>query len=144
MDESQLIEYSYHEVEKPNLEEEAITKLIRNITSDHEYRIGSISIVLCTDGYLLEINKSFLDHNYFTDIITFDLSDTPKTIDCELYISTDRVKENAFNLAVSFEKELYRVIIHGILHLVGFDDKDPISKEQMSKKEDYYLERAKI
>lgn len=101
---------------------------------------GNISFVFCSDQYLLGINKEFLNHDYFTDIITFDL--TPKKqkeIDSEIYISVDRVKENAKSNAVSIVLELNRVIFHGILHLCGYGDKTSSQKKLMTLMEDYFL-----
>ncbi|MEO5943751.1 MAG: rRNA maturation RNase YbeY [Ferruginibacter sp.] len=101
---------------------------------------GNISFVFCSDDYLLEINKEFLNHDYFTDIITFDL--TPKKqkeVDAEIYISVDRVKENAKSNSVPTELELNRVIFHGILHLCGYGDKTSSQKSVMTLKEDHFL-----
>ncbi len=103
---------------------------------------GNISFVFCSDEYLLNINKDFLQHDYYTDIITFNLS--PKgqaTIDAEVYISVDRVKDNAFNLKIPFQVELQRVIFHGILHLCGFKDKSKNDILEMRKKEDECLKK---
>jgi probable rRNA maturation factor len=106
---------------------------------------GNISFVFCSDEHLLDINKEFLNHDYFTDIITFDL--TPKkqkVADAEIYISIDRVKENANSNAVSVSIELNRVIFHGILHLCGYGDKTPASKKIMTKMEDLCLKRFQL
>ncbi|MEO7048352.1 MAG: rRNA maturation RNase YbeY [Ferruginibacter sp.] len=107
--------------------------------------VGNISFVFCSDDYLLDINKEFLNHDYFTDIITFDL--TPKKqkeIDAELYISVDRVKENAKSNSVPTALELNRVIFHGILHLCGYGDKTPEKKILMTKMENLYLKKFKL
>lgn len=102
--------------------------------------LGNVNIIFCTDNYLLEINKKFLKHNYLTDIITFS-NVTENRIEGELFISTERVKENAKHLKVSYSDELYRVIFHGILHLVGYNDKTKSEKLRMREKEDFYLDR---
>ena len=106
-----------------------------------EYKsLSSLSFVFCSDSYLLEINKNFLQHNFFTDIITFDL--TPKgkkEIEAEIYISIERVKENAKTFKTSIQQELHRVIFHGVLHLCGYTDKSKLQKEKMTHKEDFYL-----
>ena len=102
--------------------------------------IHKVDIIFCSDEYLLKINNDFLGHNYFTDIITFDL--TPKGSlekTAELYISTDRIKQNAIEYQTTMRKELHRVIFHGILHLCGFKDKKPSDIKEMRFKEDYYL-----
>lgn len=100
--------------------------------------IGEISIILLSDEELLKINIDYLQHDYYTDIITFDYSEGCK-ISGELYISVDRVKENAQKYGYRFEEELKRVIIHGILHLCGYKDKSKKEQHEMRKKEDYYL-----
>ena len=100
----------------------------------HACRPGHLSFVFCTDDHLLEINRKFLQHDYYTDIITFDYSEG-NCVSGDLMISIDRVKENAFSEGVSFENELHRVMIHGVLHLIGFGDKSPDEAEQMRKLE---------
>ena len=102
---------------------------------------GNISYVFCSDKEILQINRSYLQHNYYTDIITFDLSQPGSPIiDAEIYISTDTVRDNAIRFKNSIKKELHRVIFHGILHLCGYKDKTPADQELMTKKENYYLE----
>ena len=100
--------------------------------------IRSLNFVFCTDVNLRRRNIRYLNHHTFTDIITFDQSED-QLIEGEIYISIDRVKENAINFNVSFEDELHRVIIHGVLHLVGYGDKTKSEKTLMRKKEDAYL-----
>ena len=100
----------------------------------NNYQTGHLSFVFCTDDHLLEINRKFLQHDYYTDIITFDYSEG-NCVSGDLMISIDRVKENAFSEGVSFENELHRVMIHGVLHLVGFGDKSPDEAVQMRKHE---------
>lgn len=100
--------------------------------------IGEISVILLSDEDLLKINIDYLNHDYYTDIITFDYSEGCK-ISGDLYISVDRVKENAQKYGYRFEEELKRVIIHGILHLCGYNDKSRKEQHEMRKKEDYYL-----
>lgn len=104
---------------------------------------GDISVIFCSDDYLLEINKSHLNHDYYTDIITFNYVEN-NVISGDLFISIDRIKENADKFVVSFKEELYRVILHGILHLVGYDDKSDDQKKVMREKENYYLEKIDI
>ena len=104
--------------------------------------LAELNIIFCNDARLLEINRSFLKHDYYTDIITFDL--TPqgsKTKEAEIYISIDRVRENAALQGTSFKSEIHRVIFHGILHLCGYKDKSKEDKELMREKETEYLER---
>jgi probable rRNA maturation factor len=99
-----------------------------------------LSCVFCSDEFVLDINKRFLDHDYYTDIITFPLDDTDKKTTAELYISIGRVKENATTLGISFEKELHRVIFHGVLHLCGYGDKTKKEIALMRQKEDEWLD----
>jgi rRNA maturation RNase YbeY len=94
--------------------------------------------MFCSDGYLLEINLKYLKHNTYTDIITFNLSDS-LTIEGEVYVSIDRVEENALRFKNSFETELLRVVIHGALHLCGYKDKTKTEKSMMRQKEDEYI-----
>lgn len=101
--------------------------------------LGELSYNFCSDKHLLGINKSYLNHDYYTDIITFDLSENPKTISGDIYISIDRVKENAKANNTTFHVELKRVMIHGILHLCGYKDKSKKDIAEMRKKEDLCL-----
>ncbi len=102
---------------------------------------SGFSYIFCTDEALLEINKQFLDHDTYTDIITFDLSENDSELTGEIYVSTDRVKENAVKFDSSYEDELHRVIFHGALHLCGFKDKTKADSEEMRKQEDKCLKR---
>jgi len=95
--------------------------------------------VFCSDQYLLDINRSYLNHNYFTDIVTFDLSELYAQLRADIYISIDRVKENAATLGVPAYHELIRVILHGALHLVGYSDKSAAGKKKMRSAEDKFL-----
>jgi rRNA maturation RNase YbeY len=99
---------------------------------------GTINIVLTNDNYLQGLNIKYLGHNTYTDIITFDYVEK-ETINGDIFISLERVKENAQELGVSFKNEIHRVIIHGILHLLGYKDKTKLQKQDMRAKEDYYL-----
>ncbi|HKB44707.1 MAG TPA: rRNA maturation RNase YbeY [Chitinophagaceae bacterium] len=101
--------------------------------------IKSLVYVFCSDKYLLKINQNFLKHDYYTDVITFDLSKTSKIIEGEIYISIDRVKKNSKEFKTSTNWEFLRVIFHGALHLCGYTDKTKIQKKEMRKREDKYL-----
>ena len=116
---------------------------ITNIIKGKKTAPGEITFVFCTDDYLLAINKQHLNHNTLTDIITFDYtSDHPKQlISGEIYISIDRVGENANKYSVSFEDELHRVMIHGVLHLLEYKDKSAEAKKEMRKQEDAALKK---
>jgi|SRR5471030_3136250 len=103
--------------------------------------LKEVSYIFCSDIYLLQVNQQFLNHNYFTDIITFDNSAGDGLIVGDVFISVDRIRENAAKYKVSVTDELHRVIIHGALHLVGYTDKTPADKEKMTLKEDFYLNK---
>lgn len=103
------------------------------------WSIATIDFIFCDDEYLLKINQDFLGHDTYTDIITFDLSSSKKLITAEIYISVDRVKENAANLNLHWQTELVRVMFHGLLHLCGYSDKSSISIKEMRSREDKWL-----
>lgn len=106
-----------------------------------KYTVKSLNYIFCSDEFLVVRNIQYLGHHTLTDIITFDLSEEKGTLDGEIYISIERVKENALSFSKSFEDELHRVLIHGVLHLVGYRDKKPKDKAEMRKREDYYLKK---
>jgi probable rRNA maturation factor len=101
--------------------------------------LQSLNIIFCSDEYLLQINRNYLSHNYYTDIITFYYSERGQPIEAELYISADRVTENAQKLDVSKKEELHRVVFHGCLHLCGYGDKSSQQIKKMREREGYYL-----
>ncbi len=103
-------------------------------------KLGQIQYVFCSDDYLLGINKQFLNHDFYTDIITFDLSNPGQPINAEIYISVDRVKDNAARFNTSLKQELHRVIFHGALHLCGYKDKTVKEEKMMRKMEEKYLD----
>ncbi|MEG1553469.1 MAG: rRNA maturation RNase YbeY [Rikenellaceae bacterium] len=107
-----------------------------------KYVAGDINIILCHDDYLIDINRQYLNHDYPTDIITFDNTELG-IFAGELFISVDTVKENAKRFETSFEDELHRVIIHGVLHLLKYDDTNDEQQAEMTSKENFYLERLK-
>ena len=112
---------------------------IRNCIEREKHRVKELNYIFCSDEYLYNINVQYLNHRTYTDIITFDSSDTPGILEGDIYISIDRVKENARKEDTSFQTELHRVMIHGVLHLMGYSDKAEAQKSQMRKKEDAYL-----
>ena len=103
-----------------------------------------LTYVFCSDKYLLDINKRFLQHDYYTDIITFPLSESKEVIEGEIYISIDRVRDNAKSLGVPFMEELHRVLFHGVLHLIGYKDKTKAQEAEMRKMEDRWLKGFKV
>lgn len=101
-------------------------------------RLGDISIIFCSDNYILDVNMKYLQHDYFTDIITFDYCEGDR-LSGDLFISVDSVRENSEFYETEFEEELNRVIVHGLLHLIGYDDHTEKDKKVMREKENYYL-----
>ena len=117
----------------------AVKSWIKKTLKKEGKTAGTISYLFCSDDYLLNINRQFLQHDFYTDIITFDYSGKDK-IEGEIFISIDRVKENAKAFKQPFERELMRTIIHGVLHLCGYADKKPADKKRMTAKEDEALQ----
>jgi len=116
-----------------------IRTLLKEICKKENKKISFINCVFCSDNRLLEINKKYLNHTSLTDVVTFDFTTNKKNIEGDIYISIDRVKENAKKYKETFKKELLRVIIHGLLHLIGFLDKTKEEKNTMTLKENEYL-----
>lgn len=130
-----------HNSAKFSLKKKTIIKnWISSVIKEEKKKEGKIIFFFCSDKELLSINREFLSHDTFTDIITFDYSEGEK-VSGEIYISADRVKENAEKFDVSFEDELHRVIIHGVLHLCGYKDKNAQHKKEMREKEDTALKK---
>ena len=111
---------------------------LKLVAESEVYTLGNISIICCSDNYILDINQKFLQHDYFTDIITFDYSEGSR-ISGDLFISVDSVRENSVEYGTDFTDELHRVIVHGVLHLIGYDDHTDEETSVMRSKEDYYL-----
>lgn len=115
-----------------------IKRWIKQVVENAGCKLGDVSYIFCSDEKILEVNKQYLNHDFYTDIITFDYVEKNR-INGDIFISTDRVKENASQFNVDFEEELHRVIIHGILHLLGQEDHTPKEEQQMRKKENEAL-----
>ncbi len=105
------------------------------------YELELLNFIFCSDAYLLRLNQQYLDHDTYTDVITFDNSERLKTIVGDIFISIERVRENASGLGISANTELMRVMIHGTLHLLDYKDKSKADKQKMTAREDYYLEK---
>ena len=124
-----------------NLKNKTLVKdFIKTIFKEEKKGLNSIDYIFCSDDMLLELNRDQLNHDYYTDILTFELSSTKDTI-AEIYISVDRVKDNASTLKQPFEKEILRVIFHGALHLCNYKDKTKKEEALMRKMEDYYIDK---
>ncbi|HLS11262.1 MAG TPA: rRNA maturation RNase YbeY [Flavobacteriaceae bacterium] len=119
-------------------DEEEVSLWIKNVVNEEEFELGDLSYVFCSDDFLHKMNLEYLDHDTLTDIITFDYRQG-KLINGEIYISTDRVEENATKYRVSFEDELHRVMIHGVLHICGYNDLTESEQKQMRSKENWAL-----
>lgn len=130
--------FTYHKVKFKLDKVAGIKKWIEAIAKTEKKAIGGINYVFVGDDELLKLNKQYLKHNSYTDIITFDYSE-PKEISGDIFISIDRVKDNAKKFKVKFDDELHRVMIHGVLHLCGYKDKTPKDAREMRKKEDFSL-----
>ena len=137
------VTYFNEDVPFPKLKRRSTTNWIKETIRLEEKSIGDISFIFCSDDYLLEVNKKYLTHDYFTDIITFDYVEDG-VISGDIFISIDRVKENAKLFSTTVENELNRVLIHGVLHLLGYKDKIKEDKTLMTFKENYYLNVLKI
>ena len=133
------INFYFEDIEEFQLDLPKSRKWIKNSISNEGRQSGDITFIFCSDDYLLEINKQYLDHDYYTDIITFDYVEGD-VISGDIFISIDRVRENAATFGVSFVNELNRILIHGVLHLLGYKDKSDEEKKLMTSKEDDYLD----
>lgn len=122
---------------------DAIKKWIKNAILQEKYSLGELNYIFCDDTYLLKINREYLNHDTLTDIISFDYT-IGKQINGDIYISIDRIKENAKLYKTTFYNELLRVMIHGVLHYCGYKDKTDADKKIMRSKEDYYLSLQNI
>lgn len=137
------LELFYEETKPLLLKKSTIKKHLNYLVKSELCVLGEINIIFCTDDYLLEINKQYLDHDYYTDIITFDYVEG-KRVSGDLFISVDRVKDNAVKFTTEFKKELVRVIFHGVLHLCGYKDKKEDDKKLMGEKENFYLSEVDL
>jgi rRNA maturation RNase YbeY len=133
------IHYFSEEVDFSLKSKTSITQWINDTIISEGFQLGEINYIFCSDNYLLNINQEYLDHDTYTDIITFDNSSEQGVIESDIYISVERVRENATELQLPFETELQRVMIHGVLHLLGWGDKSPDDKMRMREKEDACL-----
>ena len=132
------IEFYFENIDPFPLNTKHIQKYIKRLIINELKELGDVSVIFCSDEYLLDVNKQYLDHDYYTDIITFDYV-VDDVISGDLFISIDRVRDNSLQLENELINEVYRVVFHGILHLVGYKDKSEKEQHLMSKKESYYL-----
>ena len=118
-----------------------VRQWIKDTIAAECYQLDELTYIFCSDAYLLQINQQYLDHDTFTDIITFDNSTEKKTVTGDIFISIERIRENAAKFNQTVANELHRVIIHGVLHLLGYKDKSPADKKKMTQMEDKYLDK---
>lgn len=132
------INFFFEDVRPFKQKKKPIKKYVKSLILNELCVLGELSVIFCSDQYLLNINKQYLNHDYYTDIVTFNYVED-SVISGDLFISLDRVRENAETFETKFVVELYRVVFHGVLHLIGYNDKTDAEKMQMRQKEDYYL-----
>ena len=133
-----MVTYFFEDTDFKLKNKTKIKKWLKLVAESEVFSLGAVSVIFCSDNYILDINQRFLQHDYFTDIITFDYSEGEK-ISGDLFISVDSVRENSIEFGTEFEEELRRVIVHGILHLIGYDDHTDEEIRTMRSKENYYL-----
>jgi rRNA maturation RNase YbeY len=132
------IDFFYEDIKPLKIPIKILKKHVQSLIKTEGNKPGDITVVFCTDDYLLEMNRKYLNHDYFTDIITFDYVEND-IISGDLFMSIDRINENAGTFETSFLKELFRVVFHGVLHLNGYKDKSEEDEKLMRAKENYYL-----
>jgi rRNA maturation RNase YbeY len=133
------IEFIAEDIEFSLIDQNKIKDWLHQIILQHGFELENLTYIFCSDEYLHQINLDYLDHDTYTDIITFNNADEAGFIESDIFISIDRVKENAEALQIRFVDELHRVMIHGVLHLIGFDDKTADLKQKMQQEEDRSL-----
>ena len=132
------IQFFFEDFHPLKIKKKHVKSQVKSLILNELYKPGDISVIFCSDEYLLQVNKQYLNHDYYTDIVTFNYVED-SIISGDLFISLDRVKENAETFQSEFVVELYRVVFHGILHLIGYNDKTSVEQKVMRQKEDYYL-----
>ncbi len=133
-----MINIFLEDVEVPGLDSEFFASWLSRVCGFEGKNLDEVNLIFCSDDYLLEMNRTHLDHDYYTDIITFDYCED-NLITGDLFISIDRVEENASDRSVNFTDELNRVVVHGVLHLLGYKDKSQEEEKEMRSKEDWAL-----
>ena len=136
---SQLVQFHFVTIGVTLNERTRLKKFLLGLAKKEGYRLKSVNYIFCSDSYLLKLNQDYLRHNTLTDIITFPLSKKGDPLEAEIYISLERVKENAGLFSTTIKEELHRVIFHGLLHLCGYKDKSASEKSIMRQKENEYL-----
>ena len=135
-----MIDFSLEEVNVPGLDSEHFALWLEQVIVDEGFEAGDVNLIFCSDEALLKMNIDFLQHDYYTDIITFDYCEE-NVVSGDLFISIDRVQDNSVVLKTDYDSELKRVCVHGVLHLCGYKDKTEDDENQMRAKEDFYLKK---
>ena len=135
-----MITFTPDNIPMPSINLPQVERWIRSVAADHGFSVGDLHYIFCNDDKILSVNQEFLQHDYFTDIITFDYS-TRTRVNGDIFISLDTVHSNAEQEGTTFIHELHRIIIHGLLHLTGQGDKTPETKAEMTAKEDAALKK---
>ena len=133
-----MITYQTEDIAMPQIKKRETTEWVKQVTTSYGKKVGEIAYIFCSDEKILEVNRQYLEHDYYTDIITFDYTEGNR-ISGDLFISLDTVRTNAEQFDQPYERELHRVIIHGILHLCGINDKGPGEREIMEAEENKAL-----
>lgn len=135
-----MITFTTENTSLPTLNEPLIRRWITAVAAEYGFSVGQITYIFCDDEHILAVNRQFLQHDYYTDVITFDYT-VGNQLNGDIFISLDTVQSNAVQCGTDFDTELYRILIHGILHLTGQGDKTPETKTEMTRKEDRALEQ---
>jgi rRNA maturation RNase YbeY len=138
-----MISFHADNISMPNIDFRKVEQWIKAVAAQYGFSVGELNYIFCDDEKILAVNQEFLQHNYYTDVITFDYT-TRTRVNGDIYISLDTVQSNAEQVGTSFTHELHRIIIHGLLHLTGQADKTPETKAQMTAKEEDALAKITI
>lgn len=138
-----MIRFTTENIEMPTLDQRMVQRWIRSVAADYGFSVGEVTYIFCDDEKELAVNREFLGHDYYTDVITFDYS-TQNVINGDIFISLDTVRSNAATVGTTFANELLRIIIHGILHLTGQADKTPETRAEMTRKEELALSKLAL
>lgn len=133
-----MITYQTEDIQMPSIKKRETSEWVKAVATSYGKKVGEVAYIFCSDEKILEVNRQYLEHDYYTDIITFDYTEGD-TISGDLFISLDTVKSNSEEQGTAYEEELHRVIIHGVLHLCGINDKGPGEREQMEAAENKAL-----
>ena len=134
------IQFHFDKVRLPLSERGELKTFLNDLVIKEKKKLNHLNYIFCSDKSILEINRKYLNHDFYTDVVTFDLSSTHGEILGDIYISVDRIRDNAKNLGLPVTTELYRVMFHGLLHLCGYNDKTENQRKLMRRKEDFYLD----